>query len=197
MSKPFSQACENNKTYIGDVLQEYFSEPGSVLEIGSGSGQHAVYLAERFPHLHWMPSDVAENISGISLWCEEYPGTNLAKPMVLNVRDCTEAPASVDYVFSANTAHIMSWPEVQMCFALIARCLQSGGRFCLYGPFNYEQQYTSESNKNFDQWLKSRDPQSGIRDFEAIVALANSEAMQLLADVAMPANNRCLVFAKS
>ena len=196
MSKPFAQSCENNKTFIGDVLEKYFSTPGNVLEIGSGTGQHAVYFAGRFAHLNWQPSDVAENLPGIEAWCADYTGINLAAPIAIDVRDPELPVLSIDYVFSANTAHIMSWPLVQLFFARVGGQLSASGRFCLYGPFNYEHQYTSESNARFDEWLKNRDPQSGIRDFEAIVALANSHSMQLLADVAMPANNRCLVFAK-
>lgn len=196
MSKPFSQACENNKVFIGDVLERYFSQPGTVLEIGSGTGQHAVYFADRFPHLNWLPSDVEENLPGIRTWSVAYPAANLAAPVALDVGESAAEPAAVDYVFSANTAHIMSWANVEFFFTLVARCLKPRGRFCLYGPFNYGQQYTSESNARFDEWLKSRDPHSGIRDFEAIERLANTHGMTLLDDIAMPANNRCLLFSR-
>lgn len=168
-----------------------------MLEIGSGTGQHAVYFAERFQHLQWQPSDVEENLPGIRLWRDDYAGVNLAKPFALNVCDGLSQEVAVDYVFSANTAHIMSWSEVELLFALVARSLKPDGRFCLYGPFNYHSKYTSESNQRFDQWLKNRDPNSGIRDFESIQKLACQQAMQLLDDVAMPANNRCLLFSKT
>ena len=194
--KPFSEACEQNKRPILAVLQQYFSGVSNVLEIGSGTGQHAVFFAAEFPHLHWLTSEVNEHHSGISAWLEEAGLKNLAGPVELDVNQPDWPVEKVEAVFSANTAHIMGWPSVENMFAGIGRILQAGGVFCLYGPFNYEGEYTSESNARFDQWLKQRDPNSGIRDFEALNILAQRHGMTLLADHAMPANNRTLVWRK-
>ena len=194
--KPFSEACEQNKRPILTVLQQYFTGVSNVLEIGSGTGQHAVFFAAELPHLHWLTSEVAEHHPGISAWLEEAGLKNLAGPLELDVNRPDWPVNKVDAVFSANTVHIMDWPSVENMFAGIGRILQSGGVFCLYGPFNYRGGYTSESNARFDQWLKQRDPVSGIRDFEALNILAQQHGMTLLADHVMPANNRILVWQK-
>lgn len=195
--KPFAESSEQNKHAILAVLQQEFARVQSVLEIGSGTGQHAVFFAAQFPHLHWHASDVAENLSGISQWLSEYPGTNLLGPYPLDVTQPNWPVSQVDAVFSANTAHIMHWPAVQAMFAGIGRTLQTGGRFCLYGPFNYHGAYTSDSNARFDDWLKARDPQSGVRDIDDLAKLADAAGLQLMQDHAMPANNRTLVWEKT
>lgn len=196
MDKPFSQACENNKRPILDVLQSYFRELDQVLEIGSGTGQHAVFFAEQMPWLRWQPSDRAENLPGIRAWCREAALVNLDEPLELDASwpnwTVTDFPA----IFSANTAHIMSWQQVQAFIAGIGRTLRNNGVFCLYGPFNYGGAYTSTSNAQFDRWLKQRDPLSGIRAFEAVNALARDSGLIAVADHAMPANNRTLVWRK-
>lgn len=195
MQRPFSQACENNKNAILAVIKPLFEHLDMVLEVGSGTGQHAVYFAGQLPHLQWQPADQQEYLAGIQSWLEFAKLPNILPPLPLDVNQpwpITSAPA----IFSANTVHIMSWVEVEKFFAGLASVLQAGGVFCLYGPFNYQGRYTSDSNARFDQWLLQRDPLSAIRDFEAIDQLAQQAGLTLLADHAMPANNRCLVWKK-
>jgi hypothetical protein len=196
MAKPFSQACENNKRPILAVLREAFAEVDSVLEIGSGTGQHAAFFAEQMPWLRWQPSDCAVNLPGIRAWCDDAALPNLPPPLALNVTEPWPAVAATA-VFSANTAHIMSWPTVGQFIDAVGRLLPAGGVFALYGPFNYGGNYTSCSNADFDHWLKARDRLSGIRDFEAVNALAERAGLALAADHAMPANNRTLVWRKT
>ena len=195
--KPFSEACEQNKYPILAVLQQYFAEVQTVLEIGSGTGQHAVFFADQFPHLQWLTSEVEPLRDGIRIWLDEAQLPNVLPPLELDVNQPDWPVDQVDAVFSANTVHIMDWPSVENMFAGIGRVLKAQGVFCLYGPFNYQGSYTSDSNARFDLWLKQRDPRSGIRDIEAINALARLYGMVLCADHAMPANNRTLVWEKS
>ena len=197
MSKPFSQACLNNRQPILDVLLQYFGEVDQVLEIGSGTGQHAVFFAEHMPWLLWQPSDRAEHLDGIRAWRTEAALPNLAAPLELDVARQPWPLDAVPAIFSANTVHIMGWPEVEAFIPAVGARLPPGGLFCLYGPFNYGGNYTSPSNAQFDGWLKQRDARSGIRDFEAVDALADAAGLTLLADHAMPANNRCLVWRKA
>ena len=191
---PFSQACENNKRPILEVLQRYLVDVEDVLEIGSGTGQHAAFFAGKFPHLQWQPSDLPENHAGIQQWLDTAGVPNAIPPLTLDVTSPVWPVNRVSAVFSANTAHIMAWPAVQSFVAGVGRVLAPGGLFLLYGPFNYDGNYTSESNARFDQWLAQRDPRSAIRDFEAIDREARAAALRLVEDVAMPANNRLLVW---
>ena len=195
--KPFSEACEQNKQPILAVLQQHFADVHRVLEIGSGTGQHAVFFAAQLPHLQWLTSDVSELHAGIDAWLAEARLPNVSHPLELDVNQPDWPVEYIDAVFSANTVHIMDWPSVENMFAGIGRVLQSQGVFCLYGPFNYHGSYTSDSNARFDMWLKQRDPRSGIRDFEALNDLAHQHGMRLCTDHAMPANNRTLVWIKS
>jgi SAM-dependent methyltransferase len=194
--KPFSEASERNRDPILQVLRRVFGDRKLVLEIGSGSGQHAAYFAPALPHLAWQPSDVAENLSGIRLWREEAQAPGLRGPIELDV-DRPFPAVEADAVFSANTCHIISWPQVERMFVAVAALLPKGGVLALYGPFNYGGKHTSPSNAEFDAWLRGRDPASGLRDFEAIDALAKRHRLVLDEDNAMPANNRLLVFRKS
>ena len=197
VNKPFSQSCENNKTPILAVLREVFIQPAIVWEIGSGSGQHACYFASQLPHLVWQPTDLEENMSGINAWLEEAQLANLNQPRVLDVNQsvwpCQEG---MEAVFTANTLHIMDWKQVQTLFEKLGSYSKPQALICIYGPFNYNGAFTSDSNARFDQWLKDRNPLSGIRDFEAVLVLAESQGLSLLNDHAMPANNRLLVFQK-
>jgi cyclopropane fatty-acyl-phospholipid synthase-like methyltransferase len=191
--KPFSEACERNREPILAILKRVFVDRKRVLEIGSGTGQHAAFFAPELPHLLWQASDVAENLPGIRQWVEEAEAPNLAEPMILDVDQ--EFPSiQVDAVFSANTCHIMSWPQVERMFAGAGRLLPKGGVFALYGPFSYHGRHTSESNARFDAMLRRNDPASGLRDFDAISALAKRADLALVEDNAMPANNRLLVW---
>lgn len=192
--KPFAESCEENKQPILQVLRKEFADTSRVLEIGSGTGQHAVFFASALPHLTWQTSDVPESHAGIHAWLDEQGPNNAHPPLHLNVTQDTWPERQYDGVFSANTVHIMSWPEVENMFAGIGRVLLPGGRFCLYGPFNYDGKYTSESNARFDQWLKNRDPKSGIRDMADLNRLAEKVGLTLVNDYEMPANNRILVW---
>lgn len=191
--KPYADACDENKAPILTVLVRLFQDVRSVLEIGSGTGQHAVHFAAAMPWITWQTSDLEANHPGISAWLEESALPNLRDPITLDVGGVWPV-AEYDGVFSANTTHIMSWPEVEQMFQGIGHVLKPGGCFALYGPFNYLGDYTSESNRRFDQWLKSRDPLSGIRDFEALNGLAGANNLQFSEDVEMPVNNRILVW---
>jgi cyclopropane fatty-acyl-phospholipid synthase-like methyltransferase len=194
--KPFAESCEENKLPILEVLREEFAAVRRVLEIGSGTGQHAVFFAAQLPHLDWQTSDVAEYHAGIRAWIDDAGLANVRAPLMLDVAHDVWPDAAYDGVFSANTTHIMGWPEVEAMIAGIGRVLEPGGRFCLYGPFNYGGRFTSESNARFDQWLKARDPRSGVRDFEDLDRLAGAAGLRLAQDYAMPANNRTLVWVR-
>lgn len=185
--RPFSEACERNRQPILAVLERVFKDRKCVLEIGSGTGQHAAYFSAALPHLRWQASDVAEHHEGIRLWGVEPIELDVEKPW---------PQVDADAVFSANTAHIMSWPQVERMLAGIAG-MASLRVLCLYGPFSYGGKHTSESNARFDAMLRVRDPKSGLRDFEAVRDLARRHGMAPSEDIAMPANNRLLVFRKS
>ncbi len=192
--KPFAESCVENQQPILDVLQKEFANTQRVLEIGSGTGQHAVFFARALPHLIWQTSDVAEHHSGINDWLTDEELGNTLAPLVLNVETDLWPEQEFDGIFSANTVHIMGWPEVEKMFAGIGRVLLPGGCFCLYGPFNYDGQFTSDSNANFDIWLKNRDPKSGVRDVADLGKLAAEAGFTLREDYEMPANNRILVW---
>ena len=194
--RPYSAACDNNKGPILTILKKVFTIPGLVLEIGSGTGQHAAYFSEQLPHLIWQPTDRAENLPGIRAWRSHTGHKNLKPPLELDVAHTPWPISGADYIFSANTVHIMSWDMVEAFFSEVGKILALNGIFCLYGPFNYKGNYTSTSNAQFDVWLKQRDPQSGIRDFDALNQLADNAGMRLYEDFAMPANNRTLVWKK-
>ncbi|VAW95181.1 hypothetical protein MNBD_GAMMA20-662 [hydrothermal vent metagenome] len=194
--KPFAESCEQNKHPILAVLREEFAQASEILEIGSGTGQHAVFFANALPHLHWQTSDCAENHSGILAWLNEDGGDNVHLPLTLDVSHDPWPRHFYDGIFSANTVHIMGWMEVEKLFEGIGRILNSGGRFCLYGPFNRDGKFTSESNARFDVWLKQRDPKSGIRDRAELDELAQGQGLQPVADHEMPANNRILVWQR-
>jgi SAM-dependent methyltransferase len=193
--KQFSDACERNRAPILAILKRVFADRHRVLEIGSGSGQHAAYFAPELPHLTWQPSDVAENLPSVRLWREEAQTPRLLEPIELDV-DRPFPKVSADAVFSANTSHIMSWPQVEKMFAGVGALLPPGGVFALYGPFNYGGKHTSPSNAEFDQWLRRSDPARALRNFEDIRELAARHGLALEEDNAMPANNRLLVFRK-
>jgi len=191
MDKPFAAACERNKAPILDVLRERFVDRRHVLEIGSGTGQHAVHFAAALPQLQWQCTELAENLPGLRLWLDEAALPNLPPPRRLDVNDpLPEGPW--DAVFSANTLHIMGWPEVERLFDGLARRLPLRGLVTVYGPFNRGGHFTSDSNAHFDAQLRSVDARRGIRDLEAVDALAARAGLEMIEDRAMPANNRCI-----
>jgi len=194
--KPYSDACDRNREPILEVLREHFADRRRVLEVGSGTGQHAVHFAAALPQLIWQTSDVAAALAGIRLWLEESALSNLPPPITLDVAG-QWPDARFDAVFTANTLHIMGWSEVQTLFAALPRVLTADAVLAVYGPFNYDGRFTSASNASFDEWLKHRSPQSGIRDFAAVDALARSIGFTLVEDRPMPANNRTLVWRRT
>ncbi len=199
--KPFAESCEQSQQVILDVIKPVLMDADHVLEIGSGTGQHAVFFAAAMPHLFWYPSDRQEAIAGIQMWLDEYyahPQTpdNIAPPIELDVMQENWPPIEVDAVFTANTLHIMHWQAVQQLFARVSSVLNEQGDMLIYGPFNYNGQYTSDSNRQFDQWLKNRDPQSDIRDLDDLQKLAEQHDLYLKDDFPMPANNRVLHWKK-
>lgn len=193
MEKPNAPSCEKNREPILDVLREHFADRRQVLEIGSGTGQHAIFFAEHLPHLLWQTSDRAENLPGISAWLNEVALPNTPAPLELDVQQVWPKQRH-DAVFTANTLHIMPWMAVEHLFANLSGVLAADARLVIYGPFNYGGQFTSESNAAFDRWLKEKAPHQGIRDFERVHQLALAAGLELLEDRAMPSNNRCLVW---
>jgi hypothetical protein len=193
--KPYAPACDRNREPILAVLRRWFADRHNVLEIGSGTGQHAVAFAAELPHLEWQTSDRAENLPGIRMWLDEARLPNLPPPLELDVTGrWSEGP--YDAAFSANTLHIMSWDEVSGFLAALAMALAPDATLAIYGPFNYGGRFTSESNADFDRGLKERSASMGVRDFEAVDGLARSAGFRLAEDCAMPANNRTLVWRR-
>jgi cyclopropane fatty-acyl-phospholipid synthase-like methyltransferase len=197
VDKPRSPACERNRGPILDVLRRHFFDRRCVLEIGSGTGEHAVYFGEKFPNLIWQTSDRAENHPGIGAWLADAQLANVLPPVVLDVATGPWPAQRYDAVFSANTLHIMSWNEVEAMFAKLPNVTTADAKLAIYGPFNYAGKFTSASNADFDAALKARAPHMGLRDFAAVDRLARATGLALIDDVAMPANNRCLVWASS
>jgi hypothetical protein len=195
MDKPFAPACEENKQPILEVIAPRLGDARSLLEIGSCTGQHAVHFAPAMPHLTWQCSDVAPYLPGMRLWLDDSPASNLPAPIELDV-DGPWPDGPFDAVFSANTAHIMSLAQVQRMFMGVGRLLPAGGPFLLYGPFSDGGRHTSPSNAAFDRSLRLRDPLSGVRDLDELRAFAGEAGLTLVEDVAMPVNNRTLVWRK-
>lgn len=195
--KPHAPACDRNREPILSVIGPILKDHQAVLEIGSGTGQHAIYFAEAMPHLNWHASDLTENHGGIRAWLEESDLPNVHGPLHLDVGTKPWQVPAVDVVFTANSMHIMSWELVQELLAGVGDILPVGGSFLAYGPFNYNGQFTSESNARFELWLKNRDARSGIRDFEGVVEHSEMAGMKLIEDYEMPANNRLLHFKKN
>jgi cyclopropane fatty-acyl-phospholipid synthase-like methyltransferase len=194
-AKPFAPACERNRDPILAVLRTQFADRRNVLEVGSGTGQHAVYFAAAMPWLSWQCADLPTQLPGIRQWLDEAGLPNTPAPLALDVGGPWPT-GPYDAVFSANILHIVGWPEVEAFFAGVGQVLGAGGVLVVYGPFNAGGNYTSASNREFDAWLKARDPRSGIRDVEAVQALAARAGLHAVDDVAMPANNRCLVWRR-
>ncbi|MEB8433607.1 DUF938 domain-containing protein [Cocleimonas sp. KMM 6892] len=197
IQKPFSESCVQNQQVILDVLKPLLKDKKHLLEIGSGTGQHAVFLARQMSHLIWQTSDQSIYHGGIKAWLDEAGLDNTRDPLSLDVSADEWPEETYDVIFSANAVHIMSWENVVDYFNHASPLLESNGYFILYGPFNYEGKYTSESNANFDQWLKNNDPKSCIKDFEKLNKLAEENNMSIVDDIAMPANNRILVWQKN
>lgn len=193
--KPYSEACARNREPILEVLQRHFADRRRVLEIGSGTGQHAVHFAAAMAHLSWQTSERPAHLADLRPWLEEAALANLPPPLALDVAGPWPA-ARFDAVFTANTLHIMSWTHVCALFAALPGVLSAAAVLAVYGPFNYDGAFTSASNETFDTWLKRRSPESGIREFSAVDALARQSGFTLVEDCPMPANNRTLLWRR-
>ena len=197
--KPFAPSAERNRAPILELLKVHFSRVHRVLEIGSGTGQHAVHFAAALPNAEWQTSDVEAALRGIRGWLDDARLPNLPPPLALDVNDPWPVLARdqrYDAAFTANTLHIVGWPEVRRLFAGLNSVLKADASLAVYGPFNYNGAFTSDSNRAFDESLKRQSPSSGIRDFEAVDALAALIGFESIADHAMPANNRLLVWRR-
>ena len=195
MGKPYAPACDRNRDPILAVLKELFATRRRVLEIGSGTGQHAVHFAAALPHLTWQASDREERLPGIRAWLDEARLPNTPAPIALDVNGAWPA-GNFDAVLIANTLHIMGWDEVVRTFAGLPGVIEADATLAIYGPFNYAGRPTSESNAAFDKRLRAEDPRQGLRDAEAVDALARGIGFALVEDRAMPANNRTLVWRR-
>lgn len=193
----FSEACERNKEPILQVLREVFKSCRSVLEIGSGTGQHAVYFARALQYLNWQPADTGDYLSGLKGRLLAEASENLAEAIELDVRMSPWPVGQFDGIFSANTLHYMGCDCVEAFFTGAGSALLPGGMLVVYGPFRYGGAYTSRSNESFDLFLKAGDSVRGIRDFEWVNELAATQQMDFVANYSMPANNQLLVWCKA
>ncbi len=199
MKIPYSEACERNKGPIINAVGAHFDEATSVLEIGSGTAQHAVHFSSLKPHLQWQTSDQLEYLEGINTQLDVAKVANVRRPIEIDVNQPVWIPdnSEFDLVFSANTFHIMAKPDVEAFFAGVTKVMQSNAKLIIYGPFKYQGEFTSQGNASFDASLRSRNVGSAIRDFEWINELASHQGLRLLEDHNMPANNQCLVWARA
>lgn len=195
MELPYSAAAERNKEPILKVLKEVIRRQHKrLLEIGAGTGQHAIYLAPFFPHLEWTPTELPENLSPLARRVHEIKIPNIRQPHAFEVGQDDFPIQTYDVVFTANTFHIMHWKECKSLIKLLSIRLSEGGKVVIYGPFNYNGQFTSPSNEEFDKSLREKDPLSGIRSFEDVNKAMIKHGFELVEDYEMPANNRTLVF---
>lgn len=190
----FSPASENNKHAILTHLTDILADTTELLEIGSGSGQHAIFFAERLPNLTWQTSELADAVAALKYNVKHYAPDNVLTPVLLDVCNHPWPILQTSAIYTANTLHIMPWISVVQLFRGVGEVLLQQGLLCIYGPFKYEGKFTTPSNADFDQWLKHGNPQSGIRDFEAVNRLAIDQGLSLLCDYPMPANNQLLIF---
>ena len=193
---PFSQACENNKQVILEILKRHLQDGERVLELAGGTGQHAVHFAENLPNVHWQSSDIPGNVDSLNLRIAAVGLSNLPVAISIDVNNLTWKCDSPGAIFSANSLHIMSVESVESLFRGVDKNLKEGGKLIVYGPFKYGGEFTTTSNEGFDRWLKDRDPVSGIRDFEWVSELAAEANLHFVEDISMPANNQLLVWEK-
>lgn len=195
MELPYSAACERNRDPILAVLREHFADRSQVLEIGSGTGQHAVHFAAALTHLTWQTSDLAGHLPGITARLSGSGLPNTPPPLRLDVEGHWPG-GPWDAAYSANTLHIMSWEQNRQFFEGLGTALPPDARLAVYGPFRYGGQFTSQSNADFDRSLRESAAHMGIRDIEAILGLAEECGFTLLHDIGMPANNRMLLLRR-
>ena len=193
----YSQAAENNKAPIAHIMDRHLPPDASVLEIGSGAGQHALHMSNTFPGITWLPSEREVVVPILRANLAHYGPNNIQPPLVLDLTDFTWSGDPVDAVYAANVMHIVSEPLGERLLQLAAKALKPSGLLMLYGPYKYDGEFTTESNATFDQWLKDRDPASGVRDCEAVIATAQCTGLTLIQDYVMPANNQMLIFERT
>jgi cyclopropane fatty-acyl-phospholipid synthase-like methyltransferase len=192
---PVAEACLRNQEPIANALKNILVETKTVLEIGSGTGQHAVFICKQMPELVWQPSEMPERVVEVEAWRKAEQLSNVLPCKAIDVlQNDWQLTSSYDAVFTANTVHYISWEKVEALLSGASLNINSGGKFVVYGPFNKEQQYTSEGNRGLDQWLKSRDSDSGIKDIEDFAKLAKKYKFEFIESIQMPANNLMLNF---
>ncbi len=196
-SKPYAPAYDRNRDPILSVLHRVLPEQGQVLEIGSGTGQHAAFFSAALPHLQWLPSDLPPRLSGITQWCDQSGNDKCLAPVAIDLLRASLSLPRSDAIVCINIVHIVAWAGVQNLFKAARDCLSPGQVLYLYGPYRYADRPFEPSNEEFDRWLKVRDPLSGVRDFDAVRDLAASCAFDLSLDLPMPSNNRSLCFTRS
>lgn len=194
---PTAEACQRNQRPILDILGKHLPDGAFVLELASGTGQHAAYMTAHLPGIRWQPTDLKERLHGIELWRQHASTDGFLAPLELDVNQDIWPAREADAIFSANLVHYISWAGVEKMFKGASRALRPGGLLMLYGPYNYDGQFTSPGNVELDQWLRERDPESGIKDFEQVLLTARQHQLFLRADEEMPANNRTLVFQRA
>lgn len=195
--KQHAPACDRNQAYILEILQGILPGKKKLLEIGSGTGQHAAYLAPHFTNLTWFPTDLEENLASINAWCNDSAAANIEPARSLNLASGQWPVNLCDAVVCINTIHIISWALVEKLFTGVGKVLSNEGIFYVYGPYEYENEPLVESNRNFNDWLRQRDPASGIRKFEKVNELARKNDLVLQFDKSMPANNRSICWKKN
>jgi cyclopropane fatty-acyl-phospholipid synthase-like methyltransferase len=195
-SSGFSEACERNKDFILEILRDAFVDCAEILEIGSGTGQHVIHFSRALPRMTWQPTDTLTYLDGLSARVVSEAPDNVEAPLALDVRMNPWPVTRFDGIFSANTLHFMSWSSVCQFFRGVGQTLADPGVLCVYGPFRYGGEFTTESNARFDSQLRQMDSQKGIRDFEAVNKLAIAEQLEFVRDVEMPANNQILIWRR-
>ena len=193
----YSQASENNKQAILSLLHDILADTVDVLEIGSGSGQHALFFSQHLPNLNWQATELSDGITALEENIKQYAPDNVLKPVELDVCKHPWNVSKSAAIYTANTLHIMPWASVAEFFIGVGKNLNPQGLLCIYGPFKYKGEFTTQSNADFDQWLKRSNPMSGIRDFEKISELALGQGMSLVNDFPMPANNQLIIFKRN
>lgn len=194
--KPFSAAAERNHKFISAVLRQILTDNGVILEIGSGTGQHAAYLAKDFPAYQWQPTDLQERLDDINKWVAESGASNVLPARVLDLGNENWPVESADAILCINTIHIVAWPLVENLFRGAGRVLKPGRVMYVYGPYEYSDRPLEPTNAEFNEWLKMRDPKSGIRKFDEVNRLAKENGLVLEGDEAMPSNNRSIWWRK-
>ena len=194
---PYSAACERNQAPILQVISPYLEKATSVLEVGTGTAQHALYFAQRYPNLRWQTADQSHYLPGINAQLLNARLDNVSVPIELDVNQKNWGfnGQAFDVIYTSNTLHIMSIEDVNAFFNGLSAVAQKETILIIYGPFKYSGAFTSESNQEFDQSLRERGEGSCIKEFNEIERLANQQGFKLLNDYAMPANNQCLIWS--